>query len=165
MKRRGEVNSNSKLEVPVSLLVVFVNRNVHARMKRWKVIWFHWSIWTGWPLDDVFNSFSHFWWCAENLSSFHHIANWQTHKHFSTSDLTLYIFWNMNLSVKCFGTWLLISLIQVMKIKFIGLGTCKFYKDNFCNFYNLVTFDEKVSVWSFILESKRGFPSYITTAS
>ena len=34
MNRKGKVNFNSNLEVPVSLLEVFVNRNVHARMKR-----------------------------------------------------------------------------------------------------------------------------------
>ena len=34
MKRKGKVSFNSKLEVPVSLLVFFMNKNVHARMKR-----------------------------------------------------------------------------------------------------------------------------------
>ena len=34
MKRKGKVSFHSKLDVPVSLLVVFVNGNVHARMKR-----------------------------------------------------------------------------------------------------------------------------------
>ena len=63
--------------------------------------------------------------------------------------------WHSEMRFQC--RWLLISFV---KIKFIGLGTCKFYKDEFCNFYNLVTFDGKLIVWSKILQSKRGFPSY-----
>ena len=46
------------------------------------------------------------------------------------------------------------------EIKFIGLGTCKFYKDKFCNFYNLVAFH----LIKFLYEaSSYRLPSYITT--
>ena len=41
-----------------------------------------------------------------------------------------------------------------MKEKLIGLSTCQIYKDGFCNFFNFVTFDGKVSAGSLILQSK-----------
>ena len=121
-----------------------------------RVIWFHWwSIWIRWPLDDVFNSFLHCWrfntaiqhcWrCAEKLSS--------PQKDFSPlsldilSEMWIYLFWS-------FIIFYISS--KFSEIKFIGLGTCKFYKDKFCNFYNLVAFH-------LIKFLHPRLPSYITT--
>ena len=47
-----------------------------------------------------------------------------------------------------------VFLHQNMKEKLIGLSTCQIYKDGFCNFFNFVTFDGKVSAGSLILQSK-----------
>ena len=72
---------------------------------------------------------------------------------------TFYVLTNTSPSVQCsyltFYLWKECCFLhQNMKEKLIGLSTCQIYKDGFCNFFNFVTFDGKVSAGSLILQSK-----------
>ena len=79
--------------------------------------------------------------------NFHHLK-----KTSHSSHLTFFL--------KCesisFGLHFFYISSKFSEIKFIGLGTCKFYKDKFCNFYNLVAFH-------LIKFLHPRLPSYITT--